>query len=342
MRFSIGIADNHSENEWNDYVKSSPHSTVFHTWQWLKIMEKHTNSILYPLQIFKGSSHIANYPIFFKNKGSFRYALSPASNADSLYLGPVLQGYESFTQKKKEDYLVGIQSALDHFLFSELKCNFVRLRTAPGLPDSRPLLWAGYNVEPNYTYRLDLSSGLEEIWRQLHKTIRTNINSAQAKGIVIEKGNQSDLLFIESEIKRRFSAQEINKTDHSALLCDIFHEFNGHNLEIVVAKYEGKAVSGIIHLCYNGIVYQWVGVPKSKIAGLSPNELLVWESIRSAHKKGHSYYEFMDGGIDPRLRIFKSKFNPDTWIWYSAEKYSHPIYKMARTLSQKVGYTVRL
>lgn len=189
---------------------------------------------------------------------------------------------------------------------------------------------------------MDLNIGLDDIWAQLHKTIRTNIKSAQGKGIVIEKGDKNDLLFIENEIKRRFSAQEINKTDHSAFLCDIFDEFNGHNLEIDVAKYHGETLSGIIHLCYNGVVYQWVGVPKSKIAGLSPNELLVWESIISAHESGQRYYEFMDGGIDQRLRVFKSKFNPDTCIWYSAEKYSHPVYEVARNMCQKIGCSVKL
>ena len=342
MGFSIRIADNNSENEWNDYINSASHGTIFHMWQWLKIMEKHTNSTLYPLQIFKGSSHIANYPVFLKTKGNFRFALSPASHTNSIYLGPVLQNYDSYAQKTKEDYLIGIQSEIDRFLFSELKCNFVRLRTAPGLSDSRFLLWAGYKVEPNYTYRLDLSNGLDDIWKKLHKTIRTNVKSAQGKGVFIEKGNINDILFIESELNKRFFEQGIKKNDHSAFLCDIFDEFNANNLEIDVAKYHGKTVSGIIHLIHNGIVYQWTGVPKPQIPGLSPNELLVWESITSAYENGQKYYEFMDGGIDQRLRIFKSKFNPDTCIWYSAEKFSHPVYEFAKNITQKVGCSVKL
>lgn len=342
MGFSIHISDNDSENEWNDYINSASHGTIFHMWQWLKIMEKHTGTTLYPLKIFKGSSHIANYPVFYKKNRYFRFAISPASHTNSLYLGPVVPNYDSFSQKKKEDYLIGIQNEVDRFLFSELSCNFIRLRTAPGLSDSRFLLWAGYIVEPSYTYRLDLVHGPDEIWKKLHKTIRTNVNSAKKKGIVIEKGNKNDILFIESELKRRFNAQGLNKGDHSGFLCDIYDEFNGTHLEIDVAKYHGKTVSGIIHLQYNGIIYQWTGVPKSQIEGLSPNELLVWESIKSAYEKGMRYYEFMDGGIDSRLRIFKSKFNPETYVWYSAEKFSHPVYEVGKYLIQKIGCSVKL
>lgn len=342
MRYSLQIADDSSADKWNNYIKSSSHGTIFHTWQWLKIMEKHANSVFYPLKIFKGTSHIANYPLFIKQKGCLKFGLSPTSNTYSLYLGPVLQNYDSYVQKRKEDYLVGIQSEIDRFLFSHLKCNYVRLRTTPGIADSRPLIWAGYRVVPNYTYRLDLNKSLDDIWEHLHKTIRTNIKSAQKKGIVIEEGKKTDILYLESELKRRFIAQGKNRTEFSAFLSDIYDEYNGRNLEISVAKYHGKTVSGVIHLQYNGIVYQWVGVPKSKMAGLSPNELLVWESIISAHEMGQKYYEFMDGGFDPRLRKFKSKFNPDTCIWYSAEKYSHPIYEVARNIYEKIGYSVKM
>lgn len=342
MGYNVEIAVPHSEVEWNEYNKSSSHGTIFHTWEWLKIMEKHSKSTLYPLKILKGSFHIANYPIFFNEKAKFRFALSPAPNSNSLYLGPVIANYDSFLQKKKEDYLIGIQSAVDRFLFSDLKCNYVRLRSSPGLDDSRFFLWAGYHVEPNYTYRLDLTKSPDSLWENLHKTIRTSINSARKKGISVTKGDKTDLLFIESQIGKRFEAQDLKKNDHSAFLCDIFDEFNGHNLEVNVAKENGKTISGIIHLFYNGIVYQWMGVPKPAIAGISPNELLVWETILSAQKNGYNMYEFMDGGIDSRLRVFKSKFNPETCIWYSAEKYSHPVYGMAKQMYQKLGSPVKL
>lgn len=342
MGFCIKIADENHQQEWDDYILNSSFGTIFHTWQWLKIMEKHTSSTLYPLQIFKGSTHIANYPIFFKKKGLLRVALSPPYTTDVLYLGPVLAEYESYKQPKKEEYLIGIQSEIDHFLFNNLRCNYVNLRTAPGLLDSRPLRWAGYDVEPFYTYRLDLNASIDEIWACLHKTVRKNIKSIQDKGIVIEKGNEKDLSFIQSEIQRRFGEQGRIRYDTSLYLRDIFQEFNGRNLDIFVAKYRGKTVSGVIHLNYNGIMYQWVGLPKAEVDGISPNELLVWESIRSAHEMGMRYYDIMDGGDNPRLRRFKSKFNPELSIWYSAEKYSHPVYMVARTVSRKAGYHVKI
>ncbi|WFN35124.1 GNAT family N-acetyltransferase [Methanogenium sp. S4BF] len=342
MGFYIQIADDNHQKEWDDYIQSSSFGTIFHTWQWLKIMEKHTNSTLYPLQIFKGTTHIASYPIFFKKKGFVKVALSPPYNTDILYLGPVISHYESFKQPKKEEYLMGIQSEIDKFLFSDLGCNYVNLRTAPGLLDSRSLRWAGYHVEPLYSYRLDLNTGLDNIWTSLHRSVRKNIKNAQDKGIVIEKGDKDDLFYIHSEIQRRFGEQGRKKDDILLYLDEVFHQYNGRNLDIFVAKYLGETVSGVIHLNYNGIMYQWVGLPKEEIDGISPNDLLVWESIKSGREMGMRYYDIMDGGDNPRLRRFKSKFNPELSIWYSAEKYSHPIYGFARTASRKTGYHVKI
>ncbi len=75
-------------------------------------------------------------------------------------------------------------------------------------------------------------------------------------------------------------------------------------------------------------MYLWVGIPKSDLAGISPNALIQWEAIKWAYMNGLEYYEEMDAGDDPRLRYFKSKYNPDLVIWYSAQKYSSNLYKL--------------
>ena len=342
MGFSIRVAQNDDGKEWDEYIRSSHSGTIFHTWTWLKIMEKHTGSTLYPLQIFKGTTHIANYPIFFRQKGFLKVALSPPHIPDVLYLGPVLSHYESYRQYKKEEYLMGMQSEIDRFLFSKLGCNYVNLRTAPGLMDSRHLRWAGYDIEPFYTYRIDLNENLENLWRGLRRSVRQNIKYVQDMGITIESGDEDDLSFIHTEIRKRFDEQGKNRVDNYGYLKDVFHEYNGRNLDISVAKYHGEIVSGVIHLNYNGTMYQWVGLPRAEVEGVSPNDLLAWEGIRRAHDQGMRYYEIMDGGDNPRLRRFKSKFNPELSIWYSAEKYSHPLYRMARRLSRKTGYHVKI
>ena len=101
------------------------------------------------------------------------------------------------------------------------------------------------------------------------------------------------------------------------------------NMKIYIAKYKGEKVGGTISLCYKDIMYLWVGVSKSDLKGISPNDLTQWEAIKWACNNGYKYYEEMDAGDDPRLRYFKSKYNPELVIWYSAIKHASFIYKIA-------------
>ncbi len=79
-------------------------------------------------------------------------------------------------------------------------------------------------------------------------------------------------------------------------------------------------------------MYLWVGIPKTDLVGISVNDVIQWEGIKWAEAQGMEYYEEMDAGDDPRLRHFKSKYNPDLLIWYSAVKYTSILYKATEKL----------
>jgi hypothetical protein len=81
-------------------------------------------------------------------------------------------------------------------------------------------------------------------------------------------------------------------------------------------------------------MYLWVGIPKTGLVGISANDLIQWEAIKYAQMIGLDYYEEMDAGDDPRLRYFKSKYNPELVVWYAATKYSSFIYKIGEKAFQ--------
>ena len=45
----LEMANSNKAEMWDRLVVRSPHGAIFHTWKWLKIAEKHTNSKLYPI-----------------------------------------------------------------------------------------------------------------------------------------------------------------------------------------------------------------------------------------------------------------------------------------------------
>ncbi|HEY9246600.1 MAG TPA: GNAT family N-acetyltransferase [Candidatus Methanoperedens sp.] len=329
MSIDIKIADEKDMEQWEEAVSSSSYATIFHTWKWLNIAKKHTNLELYPLMAYRGTTLVGIYPVFLKRKGFVKIAFSPPPKAYLLYLGPVILNYENLKQDKKESVFRQFQEEVDKYLFSELKCNYVRIRTSPGLFDSRPFRWSGYEIEPLYTYRINLSRGQDNVWDQFDRKLRVDINKAVREGVVIEEGTKDDLEFIHGSLSRRYVEQGFNPSDYCKYLSELFDEFHPHNMKIFIATYKGEKVGGTISLCYKDVVYLWVGVPKSDLKGISPNDLVQWEAIKWACNNGFKYYEEMDAGDDPRLTYFKSKYNPELVIWYSAVRYSAYAYRIA-------------
>jgi hypothetical protein len=339
MAVTLTIADDKFQKNWDSVVLGSPHGMIFHTWQWLKFVENQTSTKLLPILIYKGTQLIALYPVFLQKKRFFTIALSPPSKAYMLYLGPVIIDYESLKQDKKESVFILIQEEVDKYIFEKKYCVFSRIRTSPGILDSRPLRWCGYLVEPFYTYRIPLSEGITSVWENLDRKLRVDINKAIREGVIVRSGEWDDLEFIHAALFNRYIDQGFKPNDYSKYLHTLYDYFYPDNLKIFIAEYKGERAGGIITLCYNGVMYHWVGVPKSSLAGISANDLVQWEAVKWAIEHGFKQYEIMDSGDVPRFRQFKAKWNPELIIWYSATRYSSFVYaygeKLLRMIQRK-------
>jgi hypothetical protein len=327
MSLTLKMLDETTEKSWDDLVQSSSHSSIFHTVAWLKLARQHSHADLLPCMFYKGTQLVAIYPIFIQKKGIIKVALSPPSRSYMLYLGPVIADYESIKQDKRESTFIQIQQDLDKYLFDTMGCKFIRIRSSPGLYDSRPLRWCGYTIDPYYTYRIDLSKGIDYIWEQFDRKLRVDIKKAIREGVTVRIGDKEDLEFIHDSLSTRYQQQGLDSGDYKKYLHAIYSTFSSDNVKIFVAEYKGKRIGGTINLCFNNIMYLWVGIPKCNLVGISPNDLIQWEAIKWAHEHRLTMYEEMDAGDDPRLRYFKSKYNPDLVIWYSAIKHSSVFFK---------------
>jgi lipid II:glycine glycyltransferase (peptidoglycan interpeptide bridge formation enzyme) len=286
---------------------------------------------------YKGDKLVAIYPIFIQKQGIIKLAFSPPIRSYMLFLGPVIADYDSLKQSKKEIIYFEIQQELDKYIFETKGCKYARIRSSPGLYDSRPLIWAGYDVEPNYTYRINLSKGIDYVWENLDRKVRQfGINKAIKEGVTVRSGDWDDIEYIHRSLYNRFVEQGIKPNDNIKYLRTLYENFYPNNLKIFIAEYKGERCGGEIVLCYKEVVYSWVGAPKSPLVGISPNDLVHWEAIKWAFEHDFKIFDMMDIGHDPRLIPFKVKYNPDLAVWYSATKYSSFVYKMVENIFHMV------
>jgi hypothetical protein len=323
MTVEIRLAQSEDENEWDAINARSPHGTIFHQWNWLKIIEKHTRSILYPLIGMKGNTPIGIFPLFFEKKGPIRMVFSPPPYAALFYLGPVLAEYDSLRQEKRETNYLGLQNSVEQFIINNLKANYVSISLCPGLQDPRPFTWSGYNFEPQYDYIIDLSVGPDALFRTLNKKQRQNLKRAKKRGISIETGGEKEYIKILDLMDIRYKQQGKIVTVPRDYFLDLYHEYND-NIKIFIAKNGSEIITGSIEIQYKDTHYSWIGNPKpiSRISP-SPNDILIWESINHAFQHGYKYYVTMNAAGDKRLHsYYVSKFNPKLVIHHSLKRNS--------------------
>ncbi|MCX6692944.1 MAG: GNAT family N-acetyltransferase, partial [Methanomicrobiales archaeon] len=329
------VADEVMSTQWDRWVLESTHGTIFHLWNWLIAVRDYTKTTLYPLLLSRGTTPVAIYPVFLAKRGVFRVAYSPPPQAFLHYLGPAFIHYENLKQEKRESLYLGVQNAVSKFLFSDLHCTYVRVRTVPDLLDSRPFRWTGYRVEPMYTYRVDLSKGREVVYQRFDRKLRDSIRRADREGVTVEEGGKEDLIALRASLSYRFAQQGFRSRDASSYLLALMDHFYPINMKVYSAYYRGARVGGMVALAYKGGMALWIGVPKIQIPGISPNDLVQWRAIAWAADQGYAYYELMDGGDNERLRYFKAKYSPDLVIWYSASKFTHRAYRAVADLAIK-------
>ncbi len=323
MTTEIHVAQNNDSEYWDSIISQSTHGTPFHFWKWLKITEKHTRTKLYPIIGMKDNNPIGLLPLFFQKKGPINMVFSPPPHASIFYLGPILIGYNTLKQSKKEINYCEFQNAVEEFITIDLKAHYISIALPPNLQDPRPYIWSGYTTEAIYDYIIDLSQGSDYLLQTLNNKQRQNLNRAKKRGITTEIGGKKEIDQILNLMNQRYAQQGKKIEAPREYFLDIYDAYEDI-IKIFIAKVDDVIVSGSIDFQYKDTHYSWIGNPKPKTRmSPSPNDLIIWESIRFASERGFRYYVTMNAAGSKRLHsYFASKFNPELKVHFSVKKNS--------------------
>ena len=169
---------------WDELVDISPQGTIFHKLDWLKIVERHTNSKLYLFAGYLGNETVASIPFFYHRDFYFKKLSSPVGSAMIQNLGPLIPNYDDLKQDKREYYFREFQKELDKYIHSKIKPHVITITTSPNLIDARPYIWCNYRVIPRYNYIKNIED-LDLVWNGFKKQLRKNIINAEKNGVEI-------------------------------------------------------------------------------------------------------------------------------------------------------------
>jgi len=326
---------------WDRLIESSPQATAFHQFDWLKIMEKHTDSQLILLAGFDGEEIFAVVPFFYEEKfgGLFRKLTSPPYPTGVPYLGPVFPHSHRWGKSGWERKSIQFQKGLDKYIRSRVKPHVVSICTSTALRDVRPFLWSGYDALPRYTYISEVSP-LSLAWSRVSSSTRRSIRRAEETISEFEQGDQEDYGFLIDSLERRYGEQGIQFDLSKDYLNDVYDQFSPSQLKVFVCRHSESIIGGLITLVYKDTISFWLGGVRPKNSKIDVNAFIFWKTLQWADQREIKYFDLL-GANTPSISNFKSKLGFDLKTYFWVEKSSF-LYKTATKVLSLYAKWIRL
>jgi FemAB-related protein (PEP-CTERM system-associated) len=154
-----------------------------------------------------------------------------------------------------------------------------------------------------HTLVLDLSVGEDKLLKSLHPTARRNVKKARQSGLEVVEGLQYLHHFIEINFR---NMRRLGTPAHGhAFFQNIVKHFPDSIL--LMAKHSHSWVGGMLLVSFKKTIYMpWVAALE-EFFEMRPNNLLYWEAIARAVRRGFQSFDFGRSKQDQGTYRFKSQ-----------------------------------
>lgn len=317
MSVDVRPADGEDRERWNRCVERSPHGTVFHQWEFLRVLERHSGWTLHALMGVKGEHPVGLFPVFELRKGPMAVVTSPPPGLGVSHLGPALLPGGRKQRKRERLDVRFVEGCLD-WLDDEIDPSFVHAVTSTDYGDVRPFQWNEFDATPKYTYELDLSGGSDAVLERVSRDARTSVTGDGA--CEVAPAGDDDLDYIVDRVNDRHAADSGGlHLDHD-YVRSVVDELPDEQVLVRVARVDGDPVSGSLRFRFGDTLRFWQGSPKPEKRVDAPvNDLLNWASISEAADDGLVRCD-LTGANTRRVSRYKAKYNPTVETYYELQR----------------------
>jgi hypothetical protein len=162
-----------------------------------------------------------------------------------------------------------------------------------------------------FTQVIDLRRSMDEIHAGADRAHHKALHKAEREGITVRLAeseadwNSYYNLYLDSLRRWRFAEKKSNIV-YSKELFRILREHQGENIRLWMAEKNGRAAAGIVSLYWNHHAVTWHGAAHTDFLPLRPNNMLYWEVLRDAHRRGFWWFDCNPSGGNPGVETFKA------------------------------------
>jgi len=327
------------KKRWDQFVETSPQGLLFHKWDFLKAVERHSKYQFLPYGVYLGEELRCIFPFFMVRSRGVTVMRSPPPHAQIPYLGPAfdpsVQALRASAKEKIFDQVTGeLCTEID-----TIAPNIVYFTTVPNFLDVRSFVWKNFTARVGFTYAIDLERSLDEIWASFSRSCRQKIKRVSAYSPEIQ---QTDDVSPMLDIWRpRFSelgieVPLISDSYLKELVAAFPKDVTVYNLSI-----DGRLATAEACCAMQKERYcTWIGGVNAR-KDLGVNEYLDWEVVQRAKSEG---FKKLDLGAtnNESLSRYKAKFDPLLEPFFTLEKSDTLYTTLNFALNQKESLAKRL
>ena len=284
------------EPAWDRFVTESPQGTFFHRAGWQRIFERVFRLETRFLLAERAGAVAGVLPLVHQRSLLFGNAL--ISSPFCAEGGPIALDAEA---------MAALDQAAVQLMQTE-GASFIEFRSRHALRDG----WAA-KTKAYATFRKEISKRDEDNFAAIPRRRRAYLRKALSAKLSASRGTNTDELFLVLAQSMRNLGTPMYPRKYFTELIRVFPD----SCDIVVVREDDRPVSAMLNFYFRDTVFPYHG-GGTKRARLNPaNDLVYWEVMRGAARRGLRYFDFGRSRADSGPFEYKKGwgFKPD-WLEY--------------------------
>jgi len=171
-------------------------------------------------------------------------------------------------------------------------------------------------VVPGYTYLIDLTLPLDDLWNRLSKVRKNEIKKTESNGLVVRQ--IYDYEIIKKLVLKTFSRQK-KEIDEYYLGKILFEFVNNDNSYAFVTYKETVPIAGTLCVYHKNIAHALIGGYDNEQKHRGAGPLADWECIKYAKNLGIPNFDF-EGSMIPPVEKYLRGFGGILTPYYTINK----------------------
>lgn len=312
---------------------------VFHRPEALKILEEYWSGELLLYGGYRGEQLSGMFPLFVRKVAGVKAVLSPPPGFSVPRLGPIVLPTSPKPHKRERLNRRFIDNVLEK-LGSDDMFTLIGTVGTPTYTDPRPFRWKGFDVEPRFTYSIDLEDrDIDDVLMSFSKDIRSDVREAEDLPLTVTVADIDTAAFVYDRYRERFAEQGLSIPTSRDYTLDLVRELEDYARVYVVEGPDGERLTGTIVLYSNDLAFSWMGGTPAYYGNTSVNSLLERYIIEDiiTDPELDSITEYDIGNANKKQLVsHKSKYAPELVPHYEIK--SGPLMTVAKRVYQEVMY----